>query len=90
MKVQEYGDFNIHSFYSSLTLKGSFSPLSLGEAFEGESSTSGFLLCWMATWRKILIGKNLRRRGFSIGDWCCMCWYSGEDVDHLLIHCEGA
>lgn len=19
-----------------------------------------------------------------------MCWHSGEDVDHLLIHCEGA
>lgn len=23
-------------------------------------------------------------------DWCCMCWCSGENVDHLLIHCAGA
>ena len=23
-------------------------------------------------------------------DWCCMCWCSGENVDHLRIHCVGA
>ena len=45
---------------------------------------------WTVAWRKILAGDNLRRRGLSIVDWCCMCWHSGETVDHLLIHCEKA
>ena len=46
------------------------------------------------TWGRILTitGDNLRRRGFTfpIVDWCCMCRYSGETMDHLLIHCEKA
>ena len=45
---------------------------------------------WSAVWGNIITGDNLRGRGFSIVDWCCMCWWSGEDVYHLLIHCEGA
>jgi hypothetical protein len=23
-------------------------------------------------------------------EWCCMCWRSGESIDHLLLHCEVA
>ena len=41
---------------------------------------------WIAAWVKILTGDNLRRRGFSIVDWCYMCRYIGEIVDHLMIH----
>ena len=41
---------------------------------------------WMATWGKILTCNNLRRRWYTIVDWCCMYWCSGEGVDHLLIY----
>ena len=38
-------------------------------------------------WGKILTGNYLRRRGFTIVDWCCLCLCSEESVDHLLLHC---
>ena len=37
-----------------------------------------------------MTGDNLRRRGFSITDWCCMCRCSGDTMGHLLIHCVKA
>ena len=73
-----------HSFYSAL---------------RGSSSTT---FPWKIIWGveaphqkrfgvgKILTGNNLRRRGFTIVDWCCLCQCSGEDVNHFLILCEGA
>ena len=29
---------------------------------------------------------NLRRRGYTIANWLCMCRFSVEIVNHLLIH----
>ena len=43
----------------------------------------------MAAWGKILTSDNLRRRGLILVDWCCVCRHSGDDIDHLLVHCEG-
>ena len=31
---------------------------------------------------KIFTDYNLRRRGYTILDWCCMCQCSGEMIDH--------
>ena len=39
---------------------------------------------------KMLISYNLRRRGFSIVDWCCMCPCNGESVNYCLINCGRA
>lgn len=33
---------------------------------------------------------NLRKRGFILIEWCCMCKNSDETVDHLLLRCEFA
>ena len=83
-RLKKNGDFDVHSFYSAL---------------RGSSSTT---FPWKIIWSveaphqkkfgvgKILTGNNLRRRGFTIVDWCCLCQCSGEDVNHFLIHCEGA
>ena len=30
---------------------------------------------------------NLQKRKVWILDWCCMCKYNGELVDHLFLHC---
>ena len=42
---------------------------------------------WKAARGKILT-RDYLRRGFPIVDWCCFCQRSGENVDHLLLHCE--
>jgi hypothetical protein len=34
---------------------------------------------------KILTHDNLIKRGNSLVSWCCMCQWSGETVDHLLL-----
>uniref|UniRef100_A0A2N9GE37 Reverse transcriptase domain-containing protein n=1 Tax=Fagus sylvatica TaxID=28930 RepID=A0A2N9GE37_FAGSY len=42
---------------------------------------------WTAALGKVLTTENLRKRGFILQDWCCMCKQSGESVDHLFLHC---
>jgi hypothetical protein len=42
---------------------------------------------WTAALGKVLTTDNLRKRGFILQDWCCMCKQSGESVDHLFLHC---
>lgn len=36
----------------------------------------------------ILTAENLRKRNITYVSWCYMCKCSGEEVDHLLLHCE--
>ncbi|KAL0015279.1 hypothetical protein SO802_002348 [Lithocarpus litseifolius] len=38
----------------------------------------------------MLMGDNLRLKGFDFVDWCIMCCHCGETVDHLLLHIEKA
>uniref|UniRef100_A0A2N9G2D1 Reverse transcriptase domain-containing protein n=1 Tax=Fagus sylvatica TaxID=28930 RepID=A0A2N9G2D1_FAGSY len=45
---------------------------------------------WTAAWKKILTCENLRKRGYYITSWCCMCRCNGETVEHLLLHCPVA
>ena len=33
---------------------------------------------------------NLRKRGYILTSWCCMCCCGGETADHLLLHCSVA
>ena len=46
-----------------------------------------FFFVWIAAWDRILVGDNLRLRGFDFVDWCIMCCCCGKTVDHLLLHC---
>jgi hypothetical protein len=43
---------------------------------------------WTAALGKILMIDNLRRRGPTLINWCCLCRKNKETVNHLLIHCE--
>ena len=45
---------------------------------------------WTTAWDRILMGDNLRLRGFDFVDWCIMCCRCGDTVDHLLLHCGKA
>ena len=42
---------------------------------------------WTVALGKILTSKNLRRRHVRPLDWCYMCKFNRELVDHLLLHC---
>lgn len=45
---------------------------------------------WTRAWGKIITYDNLIKMGFSLVGWCCMCWYIGDTVDQLLLHCDVA
>ena len=42
---------------------------------------------WIVAWGRVLTTDHLRKRDYTIMDWCCLCKSNGESVDHLLLHC---
>ena len=42
---------------------------------------------WEVTWGRILNIDQLKRRGWVLAGFCCMCKDADESVEHLLIHC---
>lgn len=71
------GEFNIRLYYN--TLRGSFFIIFPWKGIRGVKVPRWVsLFVWIAAWEKILTSGNLRRRGFSIVDGCCMCRYGGE------------
>ena len=84
-KLKKNGDFHIYSYYNKL--RGSYSVIILWKGIWGiKAPRRVSFFVWIAAWGKILTGDNLRRRGSSIVDWCYMCPYIGETMDHLMIH----
>ena len=82
------GTFEIHSFM--VCWRGL--PLPLGTWGVKTSQGVSFFDLKVAQ-GKMLISYNLRRRGFSIVDWCCMCPCNGginELSFESLIHCGRA
>jgi hypothetical protein len=45
---------------------------------------------WMVAWGRILTCDNLKKRGFVLAGWCCMCKDADETMDHLFLHCSVA
>jgi hypothetical protein len=43
---------------------------------------------WTAALDRILMVDTLKKRGFTLGNWCCLCKMNEETTNHLLIHCE--
>ena len=41
---------------------------------------------WEVWWGKVLIGDQLKRRGFQLANRCPMC-KEEENLDHLFLHC---
>jgi hypothetical protein len=50
---------------------------------------TSILFPWKIIWKALTID-NLRKRGFILKNWCCMCQWNGERVDHLFLHCPVA
>ena len=67
MKLTKNGDFNIHSFYHKL--RGSSSIVFLWKGIskvKAPQRVSFFI--WTVAWDRILMGDNLRDRGFDFVD----------------------
>ena len=45
---------------------------------------------WTTSWGKFLTNDNLKKKGITLVDQCCMCRCNGETRDHLLLHCDVA
>jgi hypothetical protein len=43
---------------------------------------------WKTILEKIITMDNLKKRHIIEVEWCCMCQKSGENIDHILVHCE--
>jgi len=80
------GDFDIKSFYGALRGSSSINfPWKSIWGVKAPHRVSFFV--WTAAWGKVLTMDYLRKRCFTIMDWCCLCRCNGEKVDHLLLHC---
>ena len=88
-KLTKNGDSDIRSFYNNLRR-----PLPIIFPWKGVWKVKApwrvSFFVWTAVWDKILTGDNLKGRGIDFVDWCIMCRYDGETVDHLLLHCGKA
>ena len=62
--------------------------LSLGKVFRGLKAPwrAFFFFFWMEALGKILTCDHLRRRGYTIVNWCCVCWcMRGQQVTFFFI-----
>ena len=82
-KLKKNGGFHIRFHYKALRISPSvIFPWKGIWRVKAPKRVSFF--DWTVAWVKILIGGNLRRKGFIFVDRCCMCQCCGEN---LIIYC---
>jgi hypothetical protein len=80
--------FDSRSFYHALhALGGTRFPW---RSIWGVKCPRRVFFMWTMAWGRILTCDNLKKRGFVMAGWCCMCKDGDESVDHLFIHCRAA
>ena len=83
------GIFDSRSFYHVL-----HSPPALCFPWKGiwgvKSPSRVAFFMWTVAWGRILTCDNLKKKGFVLDGWCCMCKNADELADHLLMHCQFA
>ena len=88
-KLTKNGDFDIRLFYNKLR-----GPLPIIFPWKGiwkvKAPQCVSFFVWTAAWDNILTGGNFQGRGLDFVDWCIMCRFNGETVNHLLLHYEKA
>ena len=80
------GTFSVKSLYFILELGGS--PLfPCGSIWRANVPPKVAFFAWEASWGKILTLEQLQSRGYSLANWCFLCLFEVETMDHLLLHC---
>ena len=72
----------MRSFYDALEVDGEV-PFPLKLVWGSWAPTKVSIL----TRERILTMDQLKRRGWVLVSYCCMCKNADESIDHLLIHC---
>ena len=86
-KLSPNGVFDVRSFYNSLSAPSTISfPWKCIWSSKVPRRVSFFL--WTAARDSTLTIDNLVKRNLPLVNWCCLCRYDGETVDHLLPHCK--
>ena len=88
-QLNRSGVFDVQSFYIALlkTLSVSFPWQSIW-CVKVPKRVSFFL--WTAARGGILTIDNLVKKNLPLVNWCCLCRFDEETVDHLLLHCKFA
>ena len=84
------GIFDTRSFYCALSLTSQVEPSPWKGVWGVKAPRRVAFFVWTIVWGKILTMDNLRRCGYVLAGWCCMCRANGESVDHLFLHCPVA
>jgi hypothetical protein len=66
------GMFDVRSFYSALR---NSNPVAFPwkSVWRTKAPRRACFFVWTAAWNKILTCDNLRKRGYTLPSWCCMC-----------------
>ena len=88
-QLNRSGIFDVHFFYNSL-LKAPFVcfPWQSIWCIKVPKRVSFFL--WTAARGGILTIDNLVKKNLPLVNWCCLCRYDEETVDHFLLYCKFA
>lgn len=85
-KLNHRGTFDSRSFYYALHIpKEERFPWKSIWAVKAPRRVAFFV--WIVTWGWILTCDNLKKHGYVMQSWCCMCKDAEETVDHLFLHC---
>ena len=83
------GIFDVRSFYNYLLKAPSISfPWQSIWCIKVPKRVSFFL--WTAARGGILTIDNLVKKNLPLVNWCCLCRYDEETVDHFLLYCKFA
>ena len=83
------GTFDSRSFYHALLAPVAVAfPWKMIWGVKSPRRIAFFM--WIVAWDRILSCDNLRKKGFVLAGWCCMCKADDESMDHLFIHCGAA
>jgi hypothetical protein len=77
----------VKSFYTQLQ-SGEHSSFPWRSVWKVKAPHCVAYFLWTVALDRILTMDTLRKRGFSLANWCCLCKKSEETTNHLLIHCE--
>ncbi|CAN1176245.1 hypothetical protein LINPERHAP2_LOCUS32437, partial [Linum perenne] len=83
--------FTVASFYQAL--RSTFEEcidddFPWATIWEKQANPRARIFLWTAVHEGCLTIDNLKKRGFSLSNWCCLCKAEEESISHLLVQCN--
>ncbi|CAN1342454.1 hypothetical protein LINPERPRIM_LOCUS39462 [Linum perenne] len=83
--------FTVASFYQAL--RSTFEEcidddFPWATIWEKQANPRARIFLWTAVHEGCLTIDNLKKRGFSLTNWCCLCKAEEESISHLLVQCN--